>query len=95
MRINQETVQKIAKLARLKIEDAKAEAMETDLNQILTWIEQLDQVTTDSVEPMFAVNLDKMPERADIINDGDQAEKIVQNAPEAEFNMFVVPKVVE
>lgn len=96
MKIDATTVQKIAKLARLQIKGEKAEAMEKDLSQILTWVEQLNEVNTNAVEPMFAVNLEEMPQREDIITDGGYVNDIVQaNAPEAEFNMFVVPKVIE
>ena len=95
MQIDQKTVQKIAKLARLKIEGEQEKAMEHDLSQIMSWIEQLGEANTDNVEPMFAVNLEQMPERKDEITDGGYAEAIVKNAHESEFNMFVVPKVVE
>lgn len=95
MTIDSLTVTKIAHLARLKIPPSEAESLIKDLNRILEWVEQLDEVNTENVEPMFSINLQQMRRRPDQVTDGNYAEAIVANAPESEFNMFAVPKVVE
>lgn len=95
MEINQQVVKKIAKLARLKIEGEQAKAMEQDLTQIMSWIKQLEEVDTEQAKKMISVSRLGMPQREDVVSDGDIAQEIVKNAPEAEFNMFVVPKMVE
>ena len=95
MHIDTATVKRIAKLARLNIEQDQTKEVEKTLSQILTWVAQLDEIDAGTADPMSSVNLQKMPQREDRVTDGNQAEKVVRNSPEAEFNMFVVPKVVE
>lgn len=95
MSLDQETIRRIAKLARLKLKDEKIGAMQKDLNHILHFIEQLNEVDTSHVEALSGVNIPAMPMRKDIINDGDEVEKVLANAPEVACHMFVVPKVVE
>ena len=89
------TVRRIARLARIKITDAEAASLEGELNGILKWVEQLDEVKTDGVEPMSRVVPVKMKMRQDQVVDGDKAEAIVANAPERTDHFFMVPKVVE
>lgn len=95
MHINEETVRKIAMLSRLKITDADVKKYKDSLSHILTWVDQLSGVDTKGVEPLTSVHITEMPQREDIVNDGDQANCILNNAPEKELNMFSVPKVVE
>lgn len=95
MSLDQATIKRIAKLARLKLGDEKVNAMQKDLNHILTFIDQLNEVDTSQVEPLAGVNIPAMPMRQDVINDGDKVKKILANAPEEACHMFVVPKVVE
>ena len=95
MVIDSLTVIKIAHLARLKIQPAETESLMKDLNRILEWVKQLDEVDTTNVEPMFSVNQDQMRRRADLVTDGNYVESIVGNAPESELSMFSVPKVIE
>lgn len=95
MAIDKDTVRKVAFLSRLKIEDDKIEATEQEFNKILNWIEQLNEVDTDQVEPLVSVNEGNIACRADEVTDGEQAEAVLANAPQAEYGYFVVPKVVE
>lgn len=95
MAIDKETVRRVAFLSRLKIEDDKIEATEKEFNKILDWIEQLNEVNTDAVEPLVSVNESNIICRKDEITEGDQAEAVLANAPLAEYGYFVVPKVVE
>lgn len=95
MTIDTQTVHKISRLARIKISETDIDALKIDLNRILGWIEQLSEVNTDNTKPLYNMSLENMPRRDDQITDGDYPEAILANAPEAEFGMFVVPKVVE
>ena len=89
------TVMKIAHLARLKVEPEQVEPFKAELNRILEWIEQLNEVNIDQVECMTGVCQEGMRQRSDDTTDGNYADAIVANAPETEFHMFAVPKVVE
>lgn len=95
MAIDKETVKKVAFLSRLKIEDEKVEATEKEFNKILSWIEQLNEVDTDNVEPLVSVNDSHISCREDKVTEGNQAAAVLANAPQAEYGYFVVPKVVE
>ena len=95
MAIDKETVKKVAFLSRLKIEEDKIAATEEEFNKILGWIEQLKEVNTDGVEPLVSVNDCSLQMREDVVNDGNQAEKVLANAPMKEYGYFGVPKVVE
>ncbi len=95
MAIDKETVKKVAFLSRLKIDDDKIEAAEQEFNKILSWIEQLNEVDTDNVEPLVSVNDSHISCRDDKVTEGNQAAAVLANAPQAEYGYFVVPKVVE
>lgn len=95
MQVDETTVRRIARLARIEITDAEAKALETELSGILDWIEQLDEVDTSGVEPMTSVTPMHLKQREDRVTDGDRADDIVANAPVREDHFFVVPKVVE
>jgi len=95
MSVDQATVRHIAKLARLNISDAEAPQLETELSSIMAWVEQLDEVDTEGVEPMTSVVETVMKMREDVVTDGGIADEIVQNAPLSDGPYFVVPKVVE
>lgn len=95
MSLDLETVKRISFLARLKVDDAQLENVRDDLNNILGFIDQLNEVDTEGVEPMVGVGAQEMPMREDRVTDGGYVEKILANAPEKAANMFVVPKVVE
>jgi aspartyl-tRNA(Asn)/glutamyl-tRNA(Gln) amidotransferase subunit C len=88
-------VKRIARLARIKITEAEAKGLVSELSGILNWVEQLDEVDTAAVEPMTRVVPIELKKRQDVVNDGDIADDIVKNAPMVEDHYFVVPKVVE
>ncbi len=95
MKVDEATVRHIARLARIRVSDAEAKRLEGELTGILQWVEQLDEVDTDGVEPMTSVVSVEMTMRDDAVTDGGYPDDIVANAPEREGAFFVVPKVVE
>jgi aspartyl-tRNA(Asn)/glutamyl-tRNA(Gln) amidotransferase subunit C len=95
MSVDRDTVKRVAHLARIALSDDEAEALKGDLNAILGFVEQLNEVDIEGVDPMTAVVDMGMKKRTDLVTEKDQAEKIVANAPAREGNFFVVPKVVE
>lgn len=95
MTIDEATVARIAKLARIAIPPEDLPEMQGNLNQILIFVEQLQAVPTDGVEPMTSVVSVETPMRDDAVTDGGIPENVLANAPEAASGFFVVPKVVE
>lgn len=95
MQVDENTVRRIARLARIKITDEEAKSLETELSQILNWVEQLGEVDTSNIEPMTRVVAQKLRQREDRVTDGEIADDIVKNAPVVDDHYFVVPKVVE
>ncbi len=95
MSVDTATVKRVAKLSRIAITDERAESMQGELNTILGFIEQLNEVNVDGVEPMTSVVDMDMRKRADGVTDGNIANDITANAPVSEDNFFMVPKVVE
>ena len=95
MSIDVETAAKVAKLARIRVEDDHLPALAQEFNAILGFIEQLNELDVDDVEPMTSVTPMALPRRADVVTDGDQQAKILANAPDAREGFFAVPKVVE
>lgn len=95
MSIDNETAAKVAKLARIKVEDDALPALAAEFNTILGFIEQLNEVDVEGVEPMVSVTPMRLKRRDDVVNDGNQQEKVLKNAPDAREGFFAVPKVVE
>ncbi len=95
MSVDETTVRRVAKLARIRLGEAEAASLPGELNQILDWIEQLNEVDVEGVEPMTSVVAVSPRLREDVINDGAKADVIVANAPASEDRFFMVPKVVE
>ena len=95
MSVDLETVKRVARLARIAVTDEDAQKMLGELNAILGFVEQLNEVDVSGVEPMTSVVHMEMKKRADIVNDGGKAEDITANAPLSEDGFFMVPKVVE
>ena len=95
MSVDTNTVRKIASLARIAVTDGEVEAMTGELNNTLTWVEQLGEVNTDGIEPLAAVIPNQLRLREDVITDGDIRDKVLANAPQAEHGFFTVPKVIE
>jgi aspartyl-tRNA(Asn)/glutamyl-tRNA(Gln) amidotransferase subunit C len=95
MQVDAAAVQRIARLARIKVTGEEAKALETELSGILQWVKQLDEVDTSGVEPMTSVIPMTLKQRPDVVTDGGIADDVVANAPAREDHFFVVPKVVE
>jgi aspartyl-tRNA(Asn)/glutamyl-tRNA(Gln) amidotransferase subunit C len=95
MSVDTDTVRHIARLARIAMTDGEIEAMVPELNNILSWVEQLGEVNTEGVEPLTAVVPNTLRLREDIVTDGDQRDEVLANAPVAEHGFFAVPKVIE
>ena len=95
MSVDTTTVRRIAHLARIAVAEDEVEHLKNELNGILAFVEQLQEVDVEGVEPMTSVTPMAMKKREDVVDDGGIADDIVKNAPAAEGHYFVVPKVVE
>ncbi|RVC61409.1 MAG: Asp-tRNA(Asn)/Glu-tRNA(Gln) amidotransferase subunit GatC [Mesorhizobium sp.] len=95
MSVDLQTVKRVAHLARIAVSEEDAKRMTGELNTILGFVEQLNEVDVSGVEPMTSVTPMEMKKRLDIVTDGNKASDIVANAPATEENFFLVPKVVE
>jgi aspartyl-tRNA(Asn)/glutamyl-tRNA(Gln) amidotransferase subunit C len=95
MSVDLATVKRVAHLARIAVSDEDAERMTGELNAILVFVAQLDEVDVSGIEPMTSVTPMRMKKREDVVSDGGKAADIVANAPATEENFFLVPKVVE
>ncbi len=95
MQVDEATVQRIARLARITVTPDEAKALEKELTGILEWVEQLDEVNTANVDPMTRVVPIALKKRKDVVTDGEIADDVTRNAPQSEDHFFVVPKVVE
>lgn len=94
MSVDEKTVRRVAKLARIKVEDAAVPKLAEELNAILAFVEQLDEVDVTGVDPLTSVVAMDMKKHKDVVTDGNYPKAIVANTV-AEDNFFVVPKVVE
>lgn len=95
MSIDESIAAKVAKLARIRVEQDALPALASEFNTILGFIEQLNEVDVEGVEPMTSVTPMRLKRRADVVTDGDQQAKVLSNAPDAREGFFAVPKVVE
>ena len=95
MSVDKETVRKVARLARIAEPEERLEPLANELSGILTWIEQLQEVDVEGVEPMASAVEARLPMREDVVTDGGYPDRVTQNAPKTEDHFFVVPKVVE
>ena len=95
MSIDNETARKVAHLARIKVEEKDLPALAGEFNAILGFIEQLNEVDVEGVEPMVSVSPMRLKRRQDGVTDGGYQDKILKNAPDAREGFFAVPKVVE
>ena len=95
MSIDTAIAAKVAKLARIRVEEDALPALAEEFNTILGFIEQLNEVDVEGVEPMTSVTPQRLKRRADVVNDGDQQDTVLKNAPDAREGFFAVPKVVE
>jgi len=94
-KIDQATVKRIAHLSRLKISAQEAQSLERELNGILAWVEELNAIPTEGVEPLTSAGAAKLEMRADAVTDGGRPADILKNAPKSEDHFFLVPKVIE
>ena len=95
MAIDAATVRKVARLARIAEPEEKLEPLARELNAIMAWIEQLNEVDTDGVEPMTSAVHVPLPMRDDVVTEGGDPEAVLSNAPKRTGAFYVVPKVVE
>ena len=95
MSVDKDTVRRIARLARLALEEERVQPMVQELNGILAWVEQLKEVDIEGVTPMTSVVEQRLKMREDVVTEGGNADALMANAPGGEDHFFVVPKVVE
>jgi aspartyl-tRNA(Asn)/glutamyl-tRNA(Gln) amidotransferase subunit C len=95
MTVDLATVKRVARLARIAVSEEETERMRDQLNGILGFVAQLDEVDVTGVEPMTSVVHMSMKKRQDVVTDGGKVADIVANAPLTEDGFFMVPKVVE
>jgi aspartyl-tRNA(Asn)/glutamyl-tRNA(Gln) amidotransferase subunit C len=95
MSVDSATVRRIAHLARIAVADNEVEHLKGELNAMLAFVEQLNEVNVEGVEPMTSVTPMVMKKREDVVTDGEIADDIVKNAPATQDHYFLVPKVVE
>ncbi len=95
MSVTREDVRKVARLSRIAVADSRLDELSGELNGILAWIDQLNEVDIGDVEPMTSVVEVRLPMREDVVTDGGIADEVLANAPRREHGFFVVPKSVE
>jgi aspartyl-tRNA(Asn)/glutamyl-tRNA(Gln) amidotransferase subunit C len=95
MTMTPEIVRKVGRLSRLHLDEAEVAHYTKELSGIMNWVAQLQAVNTDGVEPMAAVGNMTLRFREDVVNDGNQQEAVLKNAPASDYGCFVVPKVIE
>jgi len=95
MSIDAETIRRVARLARIAVREDEVAHLQGEVNAVLAFVEQLNEVNIEGVEPMTSVTPMEMKKRADIVNDGDIVDDILANAPATENHFFLVPKVLE
>jgi len=95
LKLDKNTINKIAKLARIKLSEKESKDLLKDMNSILDWVEQLNQVNTDKVEPLANISSSTLTQRKDEAKDINSSEEILQNSPDKLEGYFAVPKVVE
>ncbi len=95
MALDKAAVAHIALLARIRVADSELEPLAAELSQILSWVEQLNEVDTSAVAPMASVAATGLPMRADRVTDGDCRDAVLGNAPRTAKGFFAVPKVIE
>lgn len=95
MSIDTDTARRVAKLARIKVEEDALPALAQEFSNMMAFIDQLNEVDVDGVEPMTSVTPQRLMRRDDVVTDGDQPDAVLKNAPDAREGFFAVPKVVE
>lgn len=95
MSVDQATVRRVAHLSRIAVTEDEVAHLQGELNAILAFVEQLNELDVSGIEPMTSVIPMKLPLRADVVTDGENAARVLANAPASEDGFFAVPKVVE
>jgi len=95
MSVTKDDVRKVARLSRIAVPEDRLDELAGELNGILGWIDQLNEVDVSGVEPMTSVVETKLPMREDVVTDGNIPDQVLANAPRTEDGFFVVPKSVE
>ena len=95
MTIDLKTIKHISKLSRISVDDEKAQKLTKDLNSIFDFIEKLNELKTDNVEPLTSVAETTLKLRTDEVKSKDIREQIIKNSPQDNEDYFVVPKVIE
>ena len=95
MSIDKDKIKQISKLARISVDEKKIDDLTKDLSSIFKFIEQLNELNTDKVEPLSSILNEPLRSRKDVINDGKIRDKILENSPKKNEEFFVVPKVIE
>ena len=95
MSVDQAAVRRIARLARIAVDESEIPHLQGEINAILSFVEELSAVNVEGVEPMTSVIPMKLPMRDDVVTDGEIAGKVLANAPMSEDGFFLVPKVIE
>lgn len=95
MAVDAQTVRRVARLARIAEPEARLEPLAREISGILGWIEQLNEVDVEGVEPMTTTEAATLPLRDDVVTDGGDPARVLSNAPKSDEGFFVVPKVVE
>ena len=95
MSVTKDDVRKVARLSRIAVPDEKLEGLATELNGIMGWIEQLNEVDVEGVEPLTSIVETSLPMRTDEVTDGDRRDEVLVNAPKSDVGFYVVPHSVE
>jgi aspartyl-tRNA(Asn)/glutamyl-tRNA(Gln) amidotransferase subunit C len=95
MSVDAETIRRVARLARIAVREDEVAHLQGEVNAVLAFVEQLNEVNVEGVEPMTSVTPMEMKKRADVVTDGNMVDDILANAPATENHFFLVPKVIE
>ena len=95
MSIDKDKIKHISKLARISVDEKKIEDLTKDLSSIFKFVEKLNELNTDNIEPLSSILNEPLRSRKDEISDGQIREKILENSPEKNEEFFIVPKVIE
>ncbi len=95
MSIDKDKIKHVGKLARISLDDKKTDSLAKDLSSIFKFIEQLNELNTENVEPLSSILNEALRSREDIVNDGKIRDQILENSPKKNEEFFVVPKVIE
>lgn len=95
MQVDTDTVRKVARLARIAVRDDELEPLAKEISGILDWVEQLQELDVEGIEPMTSAVPMRLKRREDVVTDGNRRDDVLANAPDAREGFFAVPKVVE